>query len=395
MRKDAKQYEFQTIIERLDNAIKYYKKVHRYSTKYRLFLTDGNKLDFGFNDENIAHLLGINIPNLVNSKILDSQYSFDLLEELIDRYTKVYNDIKNGKIRYNDIFSEYIEEKLDAFESICYLNFNSIKFVVHFLPSRAYISGTKSVYGCEYYLAIDNGNGKLVFLGLKGAKNYNNNIIYAPSSILGYSDENDYKDMLQNLLSDQVICLTNAMNIKIDNQYGYDDLHKLYLKPDEKLSRLRIMNKYKDKYGCIIDVSSDFAHNLDKLNDFYAKDNFTTDVLNKLAECIRKGHSIDKETIEKSKEFVDYNVIELLEDYNMSVKYSEKANISTEIEEISKLREELLKVKEEKDASDSRYKAKEILLAEKEKLIEIQEEELSHLRSLKNEVLILANKYQG
>ena len=395
MRKDASQYEFQTIIERLDDAIKYYKKVHRYNTKYRLFLSDGNKLDFELNDGNIAHLLGVNTPNLINYKILDTQYSFESLETLIEKYTKVYSDIKNGRINFNDIFSEYIEEKLDAFEPICYLNFNSIKFVVHFLPSRAYISGTKSVYGCEYYLGIDNGNGKLVFLGLKGAKNYNNNTAYAPSSILGYSDEKDYENTLRNLLSDQVITLANAMNIIVDKQYGYNDIHRLYLKPDEKLFRLRAIDKYKNNFGCIIDVSSDFAHNLDKLNDSYARNNFTADVLNKLADCIRKGTAISKEAIEKSKGFVDNNVIELLEDYNMSIKYGEKTNISGEIEEITKLKEELLKIKEEKEESDSRYKTKEILLAEKEALIETQEEELSDLRSFKSEILTLTKKYQG
>ena len=82
-------YEFEQTIVDLEEVVNCFKKSQRRFNNYKLYLSNGKVLEFTFNDKNIPHLLGINIGNLKTSKILSSDKPFEMLEELIDRYTEV------------------------------------------------------------------------------------------------------------------------------------------------------------------------------------------------------------------------------------------------------------------------------------------------------------------
>lgn len=63
-------YQFEQIITKLEEAVKLYKNTDYRYNENKIYLSNGQVLEFEFKPQNIPHLLGINIVNLRNSKIL-------------------------------------------------------------------------------------------------------------------------------------------------------------------------------------------------------------------------------------------------------------------------------------------------------------------------------------
>ena len=199
------QYQFEQLITRLEDAIKFYKTTPYRYNENRLYLSNGKILDFMFQKHYIPHLLGINIGNLKTSKVLLSDKPLEMTEELIQRYTAIYQKMQRGELKYDDIFSPYIEKKLTVFTNVLKLNFSDIVCACHHVPGRAYVAGKMEGYGCEYYIMLDDGKKSPYFLGLKKEKGITD---YCPSSIL-YDLSSD--SQIPKMLTNQQIMLVNCL----------------------------------------------------------------------------------------------------------------------------------------------------------------------------------------
>lgn len=378
-------YEFEQIIVKLEEAVKLYKKSDYRYNENKLYLSNGQILEFMFKSENIPHLLGINISALRNSKILSSNKPLDMLEELIQRYTAIYQKFVRGELIYSDVVSPYIKEKIESFETVLKCDINDIYFVSEYSLPRAYLNGERNNYGCQYYIAFEDGKSEIIFLGLKKP---DDQYYYSPSSIISPSDEKSSDKLLADLISNQRVMIVNCVgrkNIGIFN----------YLKNADKLILAQRLVNLTNEYNGHLMLSNDFIYNLKKLMSSYEKDLNVQRFILQLIHAISTGK---KFSIDCS---FDQNCAELVEVYNMSVQRSNKADIQTDLQELKRLKEELLLAK-------STIEEQKQLLSEKDELISLQQtqlneqqgkinqmqDETSSLRQFKDEAFQLFKKFQ-
>ncbi|HIS90057.1 MAG TPA: hypothetical protein IAC20_00150 [Candidatus Faecisoma merdavium] len=378
-------YEFEQIIVKLEEAVKLYKKSDYRYNENKLYLSNGQILEFMFKPENIPHLLGINISALRNSKILSSNKPLDMLEELIQRYTAIYQKFVRGELIYSDVVSPYIKEKIESFETVLKCDINDIYFVSEYSLPRAYLNGERNNYGCQYYIAFEDGKSEIIFLGLKKP---DDQYYYSPSSIISPSDEKSSDKLLADLISNQRVMIVNCVvrkNIGIFN----------YLKNADKLILAQRLVNLTNEYNGHLMLSNDFIYNLKKLMSSYEKDLNVQRFILQLIYAISTGKKI---SIDCS---FDQNCADLVEVYNMSVQRSNKADIQTDLQELKRLKEELLLAK-------STIEEQKQLLSEKDELISLQQtqlneqqgkinqmqDETSSLRQFKDEAFQLFKKFQ-
>lgn len=378
-------YEFEQIIVKLEEAVKLYKKSDYRYNENKLYLSNGQILEFMFKPENIPHLLGINISALRNSKILSSNKPLDMLEELIQRYTAIYQKFVRGELIYSDVVSPYIKEKIESFETVLKCDINDIYFVSEYSLPRAYLNGERNNYGCQYYIAFEDGKSEIIFLGLKKP---DDQYYYSPSSIISPSDEKSSDKLLADLISNQRVMIVNCVvrkNIGIFN----------YLKNADKLILAQRLVNLTNEYNGHLMLSNDFIYNLKKLMSSYEKDLNVQRFILQLIHAISTGKKI---SIDCS---FDQNCADLVEVYNMSVQKSNKADIQTDLQELKRLKEELLLAK-------STIEEQKQLLSEKDELISLQQtqlneqqgkinqmqDETSSLRQFKDEAFQLFKKFQ-
>lgn len=364
-------YEFEQIILKLEEAVKLYKKSDYRYNENKLYLSNGQILEFMFKPENIPHLLGINISVLRNSRILSSNKPLDMLEELIQRYTAIYQKFVRGELIYSDIVSPYIKEKIESFETVLKCDINDIYFVSEYSLPRAYLNGERNNYGCQYYIAFEDGKREIIFLGLKKPENQ---YYYSPSSIISPSDENSNDKLLADLISNQRVMIVNCVgrkNIGIFN----------YLKNADKLTSAQRLVSLTSKYNGHLMLSNDFIYNLKKLMSSYEKDLNVQKFILQLIYAISTGKKI---SIDCS---FDQNCADLVEVYNMSVQKSNKADIQADVQELKKLKEELL-------LSKSTIEEQKQLLSEKDELISLQQTQLDEqqgkINQMQDEMLSLS-----
>lgn len=247
-------YAFEQIIMKLEEIVKLYKNSPFRFNKYKLYLSNGKVIEFSFKPQNIAHLLGINITSLKASRILLSNTAFEMIEELIDRYTAIYQKMANGEACYKDIFSPFIKEKLAFFEKVFRFNSHDILGICHYVPARSYINGEPNNYGCEYYIIFDDGDNYPYFLGLKKDQNSR---FYVPSSLISsFEEEKSYKLFGEITANQEVMLVNNVLRTNTGD--------KFYITNAEKLSLVQKLSELARTYNFHMIVDSDYIHTLKK-----------------------------------------------------------------------------------------------------------------------------------
>lgn len=378
-------YEFEQIITKLDEAVKLYKTTGYRYNQNKIYLSNGQVLEFSFKPQNIPHLLGIDIGVLKNSKILNSTKPLDMLEELINRYTAIYQKFVRGELAYSDVFSPYIKEKIDSFATILKCGVNDIYFVSEYSLPRAYLNGERNNFGCQYYIAFDDGKRGISFLGLK---KFERGYFYSPSSIIGFSNEKQTMELLSSLISNQCIMLVRCVYRKNTGAY-------IYLTNADKLAKTQSLVNLADKFGGDLILSDDFVYCLKKLMSSYEKDLNYQIFITQLNLAISRGKKLKFDCS------FDQSCAELAEVYNVSVESSTNSSVQTDIAELKRLKAELLKAqqqlgKQEKIIADKDKKIKEqesTITLQKEQ-IEEQQASLSRLTTFQEEAFQLFKKYQ-
>ncbi len=378
-------YEFEQIIIKLEEAVKLYKTTPYRYNENKLYLSNGQVLEFMFKPQNIPHLLGIDIGILKNSKILTATRPLDMLEELITRYTAIYQKIVRGEIAYSDIFSPYIKEKIASFETILRCDINDIYFVSEYSLPRAYLNGERNNYGCQYYIAFDDGKSEMSFLGLKRV---DGEYFYSPSSIISSQDGKENNKILRDLIENQQIMMVNCVGKKNINSYNY-------LKNADKLEIVQNLSDLAKRNNSHLILSSDFIYNLKKLMLSYEKDLNVQNFISKLILAISKGRKVNVDCS------FDQTCSELVEAYNMSVQKSSKPDMQSDLEELKKLKEELLAAQQKLQEQEQIIAEKDKKISEQKSQIKSQQEQLNaqqtsidSLTDFKEEAFQLFKKYQ-
>lgn len=376
-------HQYDEMIERLNKMVEMYETTDFKYNEIKAFLSNGQRLEFSFKKQHIPHLLGINIGILKNSKILNATSPFEMLKELIERSGYVYNKIIKGEIRFFDIFSDYIEEKIEAFPTILKFNLKDIHFACEYVKARAYINGEANNYGCPYYIALKNEDEQYVILGLNKDDDVR---YYAPSSIITCFSKEETEKTLETLIGNQMITIVNAVKFH-NNGFSY------HLKIQDKLLLVNELIELDARYKSISSTSSDFLFSIGKASSYYNDIRTLENIMTSLTLAVRQGETVDASVMTSAKEMNNSIYLKLLESYNLSIKSSERKDITSEIDELKKLREEL-------DEANKRIKMQEQQLYQKSETIKLQEKtleeqgsELERLRSFEEESIQLVKKY--
>lgn len=378
-------YEFEQIIIKLEEAVKLYKNAPYRYNENKIYLSNGQILEFMFKPQNVPHLLGINIGNLKNSKILIATKPLDMLEELILRYTAIYQKFVRGELSYYDIFSPYVKEKIDSFETILKCDINDIYFVSKYSLSRAYLNGERNNYGCQYYIAFNDGKSNISLLGLKKSEG---EYFYSTSSIISSQDEQITNKILRDLIENQQIMMVNCVGKKNINSYNY-------LKNADKLAMAQSLSNLADKFDSHLILSNDFIYSLKKLMSSYEKELKVQNFISKLILAISKGRKVNVDSS------FDQTCSELAETYNIYVQKSSKPDMQEDLEELKKLKAELLlaqqKLTEQERIiadKDKKIKEQENKINSQQAQLDAQQTSIDSLTDFKNEAFQLFKKYQ-
>lgn len=202
--------EFDELISKIMKLVKEYERNSMYHNEYQIYLASGQNIKFTFGEQNIGHLLDINLDYLRATGLFKNKEGYPLLKEFLENSYTVYRQVQEGHMSFKLIFSDYISDKLEIFEMITnYFSANDIELVCQYNKSRIYQVDEEIDYPCDYFIVKKNLQGDLLVLGLidKG------NICYPMTSMLFKMDETQ-NNKLRKILQNQVITYVTTINIK-------------------------------------------------------------------------------------------------------------------------------------------------------------------------------------
>lgn len=307
--RNLKKYEYDEIIEKLQNCLKYYENYYARDNKYTIYLANCEKIYFQFHDINIPHLLGVNTTYLSNVLQIKGNDSYSILENFLCNSYNVYNKVKNGVADLSQVFSKYIDVKLGNFYNVIEsFNPQDIYFICKYDTSKKYQSDDELSYTSQYYIARKNNDDNIVLLGIdKQEDKY-----YAQSSRL--IEKESIKEELKLLLSKQIVTFANT--IKIDNyQNGYKT--ELYANFDIKRTQITRLVELCNDYGCDAATASDHLFCLKGLISKSGRAITEKELLQELSQNLKNGQVFDVTLFDaEAKNFLSDEVLNIIDACN-------------------------------------------------------------------------------
>ncbi len=316
--------DFDAIIERIKKLVENYENNVNHYNQYQFYIANGDRISFEITPQSIAHLLGIRLDFLRATGLFKNQNSYNLLKEFLDNSYSVYRQVQEGHLAYSTMFSEYLEEKLEAFEKIIYyFNPIDIEFVYKYDKSKSYQSGEEENYPCDYFLARKSKNGDMYLLGLVKQGNQ-----YNPMTNITLVKDETQISKLKHLLVNQTLTYVNSMLIENPMTNYRNNPHMMITLKLEQTKKLKRYAGYTS--GVSIDTSADFQY---ALNGYLLKDNRINTykvMCQQLLKAIKEHEIFDIEQVEESiREQFDDKMIHLIQTYNDTL-YKDSTNLSAQ-----------------------------------------------------------------
>lgn len=360
--------ELESLFCDIQDIIDYIEQSNFEGRKFTLFLSNGDKFNYKLNRNHVPHLLGINTDALVASGLFGKQSSFNVLKDFVSNSYKIFNLNSQGVIKYENIFSEYILDKIKVFKNNITPNVYDTEFVCKYESSRGY--------------GITDKNAKYDYIIVKKTKDddgyailclVNNNGIYAAMSSMLFENKEKMQDYLNDYVKNQEITVLSGVNSMGD--FG-EYMRNYSLKPELIIPKLKNLLDYKKQFNCISDTTGGYIYSLEETVKHKDKHIDSNSLLYELKDLISNGKIVDRS------KFMNTNLIELVDAYNdyicnkninsndISISYSEICNerdmlknenyslnnrVDTLLKELNDCREQLLVIKEE----NNKYKTNE------------------------------------
>ena len=359
---------------------------------YTLYLSNGDKLIYQLDPNNIPHLLGFkSLAGLLNEKIK----SFDALKKIVLNGAARHSALKTLDElhwHYDSFMSPYYDTKVQYIrEQLTAPYPNTILFVCKYREQVNYGSPSlNEIYRhCDYYIGRRGQNGDLLLLGF--AKNKFGT--YSPRTNRPIKKD-DVEKTLQELLTNQTLCFVNALEIK--NYYsGYDQTFFLY--DQEKIETIQFLKKLASKYDGSVDTSQDHLSHLRKKTLSTVSMSVLKETLGTISSSVKKGEiiEVDDETLKEChdcKEEVQ-TLIEVSNDRLCVGSKNDKTKVaySTAIKELEKLKVEFKK----QQALAAKQEAKIQELTEQNRTIKSEKEELIQFKKKAEKKLKLVATENG
>lgn len=293
--------DLENLFEDIKEIINFIELSQYQNRRHRIYLSNGDKLNFSIPNDTIAHLLGINTNYLISTGLYNTTYSFELIKELCDNPYRLNQAHKNGIIKYEYLFSPFIKNKLEGFKENIKINTEETVIVCKYDASRALIADDKSEK-YDYIIIKKYQDNKIGILGLVNKGSY-----YVPmSNQLFYSFE-EATDTLETYLKNQEVAIMTGVNY-FNTETDYD--RTFYLNLDSKINKIKEIRFYRDLFRCSLDLSSDYQYSIGRLRENRTNHYEDNDLIDIIANSIREGKLIDTNV------FRDTNLSKIIESFN-------------------------------------------------------------------------------
>lgn len=352
--------DLESLFEKILEIINYYESTNFNERKNKLFLGNGDRLNYCVPKECVAHLLGINTTYLVSTGLFKTTNSFELVKKLCENAYYIYNLSKQKVLNLDKLFSPYIFEKIEIFKDNINIYAESVELVCKYDSNRSFINQANSE-NYDYIIVKKYENGKIGILCL-----VDNFGLYTPRSSQIYNSFEEAQEKLSKLLKFQEVTILKDVNI----YSRYSDYNKTYhLNLDAIIKKTRKLTElYKKEFNCSIDVSSAFLFSIDKQRQNRDQNFANLSIVEKIVECIEKGKII------ATKDFNDNNLLEIANAFNnylFSTHQSQDSKLTstytdlkTELENLKQICTELKIEKEEINKTNQELIQKNSILTE-------------------------------
>lgn len=338
---------FETIIQKIEATIQLFENKRTDEKKTRLFLSNGNSFSFTVSKNNVAHLLGVNVNYLQSTGLITSDNSYNTLKELCKRKFYFSDMIKTNQLSLKNIFSTYINQKIDNFFDNINIDISNTDFVCKYDRDIAIKQGLMH-HDCEYIICKRGKNDAILLLELK----LNGNKIIPMSNKI-FSDENEADEYFKSTLTKQTLTILTC--IKFQN----DDFAKdktIFLNAIQKENHLLKLENYKLKYNCYIDIMSEYKYLLKNNTLQHRQIDENETIINNIVNCIASNTIITEKTLDISCfDDIPDHIMNLINALNNNITSSNNENGKIAY---SKLQEQVARLKA----------ANDILKKDKEKL---------------------------
>lgn len=355
--------DFINLIELSKGTIDFFdpKKNYIMHNNYVLYLSNGDKIKFNFNPNNIPHLLGFKDLSVLIGEKVDSYNAVKKIAFSNTARNKAIEKIEENNWKYESFMSKHYISKLKYIKNQTTAPYpNEVLFVCKYNTELNYGKDCLDKYkDCDYYIGRKQQNGDILVLGLSKNK-YGT---YSPrTNRLFEKDEADEK--LKELLENQVICFANGLAIvSTANEFN----HKPFLNDDEKIDALQNLMSLSRKTSSTIDCSENFLYDIRNRAIEKIARSVLQQTISNISSSVEKGELIElEEKVFESFNFCEEEVKELIQTINDRLCVVSK-NDSTKVK-YSKL----LKENEKKEIENKRLLRQ--LEEEKEKLSSLKAE---------------------
>ena len=280
--------EYNDTIEKIKPLVQYYEAALE-NNKYTLGLANGDYINLTFPKNHIPHLLGIHIDSLRGAsitKISDSAY--DTLKELIDGDISYY-DMTNKNFDVSNLFSDYVDAKLEIFTDILKVRTNDLYCIIKYNSERTYTTGEEKE-NSEYFI-IRRHNKKFSVLGITRQGEKNN---YVPVTARLFENYDELREFLSKTAKNQEI--TYASTYKVEN-YAKKYAKSGYPSIDDKIEFNSTLKDVSYKFNAIPSTNRDFLATLERLQNNRQKNSNNFSILNMIKDNVISGNITDLDEV--------------------------------------------------------------------------------------------------
>lgn len=364
---EFKLYELESLFYDIEDIVDYFERSKYSDRRYKLYLSNGEYINYSIPENCIAHLLGINTPYLMATGLFKSKSSFELLKELCDNPYKLHKAEQEGKISYKTLFSEFVINKVASFKENTKVNIFETQFICKYNSQIAYCTNNKNEK-YDYVIVRNYKDGKIGILAI-----VNNSGYFVPMSNQIFDNYESAKNVLDDLIRNQEITLISGIHItNADPCDGYKQI--FYLPIDAKLEKTANLRLYKNNFNCIIDTTQELQYFMNKTNEGINNHYDDNDLIDKIVESIKKGELINIEIFRNTK------LIKIIESFNDYLCNNQIGNSNSIEETYSTIKKNLEVLKQEFSKLETKHN---ILEEQNKNLIEINNELNSENEQLK------------
>lgn len=245
---------------------------------------------------------------------------------------KIYTSMADGYLSYEQLFSPYLDKKLEGIKDVLRVNLFNNCFVCFYDKEKAWyntIDGTNYTFDCALVSQTEKG---IFMLGLAYDETVNS---YVPKSNQYFSSMEEFLEEASKLKDQEFTFPIHLITMKDDN------CRKFYLNPKHKKARMNWLIPITQMIGGVnINVSKDYLFLVDKtINGYENGGSLNSEIVGIIARCIENNRFISPDLFDGIYENLSDSLKTLIEAYNTNISGSINAGESENPENLRRYNE--------------------------------------------------------